>query len=43
MKSIIFNGRSAKGTRQLGATIDIDLNHVKFLGNLTLSLWDCAG
>lgn len=26
-----------------GATIDIDLSHVKFLGNLTLNLWDCGG
>jgi Ras-related GTP-binding protein A/B len=27
----------------LGATIDVDLSHVKFLGNLTLNLWDCGG
>lgn len=26
-----------------GATIDVDLSHVKFLGNLTLNLWDCGG
>ena len=26
-----------------GETIDIDLSHVKFLGNLTLNLWDCGG
>ena len=26
-----------------GATIDIDLTTVKFLGNLTLNLWDCGG
>jgi Ras-related GTP-binding protein A/B len=30
-------------TRRRGATIDIDLSHVKFLGNLTLNLWDCGG
>jgi Ras-related GTP-binding protein A/B len=29
--------------RRSGATIDIDLSHVKFLGNLTLNLWDCGG
>ncbi len=29
--------------RPSGATIDIDLSHVKFLGNLTLNLWDCGG
>jgi len=29
--------------RSRGATIDIDLSHVKFLGNLTLNLWDCGG
>jgi Ras-related GTP-binding protein A/B len=30
-------------TPHRGATIDIDLSHVKFLGNLTLNLWDCGG
>lgn len=29
--------------RSSGATIDVDLSHVKFLGNLTLNLWDCGG
>ncbi|KAJ2905312.1 hypothetical protein MKZ38_005825 [Zalerion maritima] len=43
MRSIIFSNYLAKDTRRLGATIDIDLSHVKFLGNLTLNLWDCGG
>ncbi|KLU85011.1 GTP-binding protein GTR1 [Magnaporthiopsis poae ATCC 64411] len=43
MRSIIFSNYLAKDTRRLGATIDIDLSHVKFLGNLQLNLWDCGG
>jgi Ras-related GTP-binding protein A/B len=43
MRSIIFSNYVAKDTRRLGATIDVDLSHVKFLGNLTLNLWDCGG
>ncbi|KAH6850558.1 Gtr1/RagA G protein conserved region-domain-containing protein [Chaetomium sp. MPI-CAGE-AT-0009] len=43
MRSIIFSNYLARDTRRLGATIDIDLSHVKFLGNLTLNLWDCGG
>lgn len=43
MRSIIFSNFLARDTRRLGATIDIDLSHVKFLGNLTLNLWDCGG
>jgi Ras-related GTP-binding protein A/B len=43
MRSIIFSNFVAKDTRRLGATIDVDLSHVKFLGNLTLNLWDCGG
>ncbi|KAK1752931.1 Gtr1/RagA G protein conserved region-domain-containing protein [Echria macrotheca] len=43
MRSIIFSNFLARDTRRRGATIDIDLSHVKFLGNLTLNLWDCGG
>ncbi|ROW15850.1 hypothetical protein VPNG_02599 [Cytospora leucostoma] len=43
MRSIIFSNYLAVDTRRLGATIDVDLSHVKFLGNLTLNLWDCGG
>jgi len=27
----------------LGATIDVEQNHVRFLGDLILNLWDCGG
>jgi hypothetical protein len=43
MRSIIFSNYVANDTRRLGATIDVDLSQVKFLGNLTLNLWDCGG
>src|SRR4051794_25042556 len=43
MRSIIFSNYVAKDTRRLGATIDVEHSHVKFLGNLTLNLWDCGG
>jgi Ras-related GTP-binding protein A/B len=43
MRSIIFSNYIARDTRRLGATIDVDLSTVKFLGNLTLNLWDCGG
>jgi Ras-related GTP-binding protein A/B len=28
---------------RLGATIDVEHSHVRFLGNLVLNLWDCGG
>ncbi|KZF26697.1 small monomeric GTPase [Xylona heveae TC161] len=43
MRSIIFSNYVAKDARRLGATIDVEHSHVKFLGNLTLNLWDCGG
>jgi len=30
-------------TARLGATIDVEQNHVRFLGDLVLNLWDCGG
>jgi Ras-related GTP-binding protein A/B len=30
-------------TARLGATIDVEQNHVRFLGDLILNLWDCGG
>lgn len=30
-------------TQRLGATIDVEQNHVRFLGDLILNLWDCGG
>lgn len=43
MRSIIFANYIARDTRRLGATIDVEHSHVRFLGNLTLNLWDCGG
>lgn len=43
MRSIIFSNYSALDTRRLGATIDVELLHLRFLGNMTLNLWDCGG
>jgi Ras-related GTP-binding protein A/B len=30
-------------TSRLGASIDVEQNHVRFLGDLILNLWDCGG
>lgn len=43
MRSIIFSNFIAKDVRRLGATIDVEHSHAKFMGNLTLNLWDCGG
>ena len=43
MRSIIFSNYSALDTRRLGATIDVELLLLRFLGNMTLNLWDCGG
>ncbi|CAK9299022.1 unnamed protein product [Gordionus sp. m RMFG-2023] len=43
MRSIIFANYIARDTRRIGATIDVEHSHVRFLGNLVLSLWDCGG
>ena len=43
MRSIIFSNYIAKDVRRLGATIDVEHSHAKFMGNLTLNLWDCGG
>jgi Ras-related GTP-binding protein A/B len=34
---------AARDTLRLGATIDVEHSHVRFLGNLMLNLWDCGG
>lgn len=34
MRSIIFANYIARDTRRLGATIDVEHSHVRFLGNL---------
>lgn len=43
MRSIIFSNYSAFDTRRLGATIDVEHSNRRFLGNMTLNLWDCGG
>jgi Ras-related GTP-binding protein A/B len=43
MRNIIFSNYVAKDVRRLGATIDVDSQRIKFLGNLILNLWDCGG
>eukprot|EP00164_Ancoracysta_twista_P004603 GFYU01006215.1.p1 GENE.GFYU01006215.1~~GFYU01006215.1.p1 ORF type:complete len:301 (-),score=93.91 GFYU01006215.1:317-1219(-) len=43
MRSIIFANYIARDTTRLGATIDVEHSHVRFLGNLILNLWDCGG
>jgi len=43
MRSLIFSNHPASLTARLGATIDVEQNHVRFLGDLILNLWDCGG
>jgi len=43
MRSIIFANYLARDTWRLGVTMDVEHSHVRFLGNLSLSLWDCGG
>jgi GTPase SAR1 family protein len=38
MRSIIFANYIARDTRRLGATIDVEHSHVRFLGNLVLNV-----
>ncbi|CAE6525097.1 unnamed protein product [Rhizoctonia solani] len=43
MRSVIFSNNTASATSRLGATIDVEQNHMRFLGDLMLNLWDCGG
>ena len=43
MRSIIFSSYIPRDTSRLGATIDIEHSHVRFLGNMILNLWDLGG
>jgi len=43
MRSIIFANYQARDTWRLGYTMEVEHSTVRFLGNLTLSLWDCGG
>jgi len=40
---ILSSNNPASLTSRLGATIDVEQNHVRFLGDLILNLWDCGG
>lgn len=39
----VSSNNPASLTSRLGATIDVEQNHVRFLGDLILNLWDCGG
>lgn len=43
MRSIIFANYLARDTMRLSPTLDVEHSHVRFLGDLTLNLWDCGG
>ncbi|KAL9093632.1 MAG: hypothetical protein Q9159_000161 [Coniocarpon cinnabarinum] len=43
MRSIVFSNYVARDVRRLGATIDVEHSNIRFMGNLTLNLWDCGG
>lgn len=40
---VTSSNNPASLTARLGATIDVEQNHVRFLGDLVLNLWDCGG
>ncbi|KAH8584341.1 uncharacterized protein ELE39_002435 [Cryptosporidium sp. chipmunk genotype I] len=43
MRSIIFANYLPKDTSRLTATNNIEHSHLRFFGNMVLSLWDCGG
>lgn len=43
MYSIIFANYPAKETMGIGLTVGVDEQKIRFMGNLTLNLWDCGG
>jgi Ras-related GTP-binding protein A/B len=43
MHSVIFANYPAKDTSRIGYTTDRSEQKFKFMGNLTLNLWDCGG
>ncbi|XP_036985876.2 ras-related GTP-binding protein A-like [Artibeus jamaicensis] len=43
MRSVIFANCTARDTRCLGATVDVERSHIRFPGGLVLNLWDCSG
>src|ERR1700712_4916980 len=43
LSKFLSSNNPASLTARLGATIDVEQNHVRFLGDLILNLWDCGG
>lgn len=43
MYSIIFAHRPVRETMGIGYTVGIEQKTIKFMGNLSLNLWDCGG
>jgi Ras-related GTP-binding protein A/B len=43
ISALCSSNNPASLTARLGATIDVEQNHVRFLGDLILNLWDCGG
>jgi len=35
--------KKAKETMNIGFTVDVAESKIKFMGNLSLNLWDCGG
>jgi hypothetical protein len=42
-RALHSSNNPASLTSRLGATIDVEQNHVRFMGDLILNLWDCGG
>lgn len=43
MYSIIFAKYPARETMNIGFTVTVEESKIRFMGNLTLNLWDCGG
>lgn len=43
MRSIIFANYLARDAYRITFTHEVNKNRLRFLNNLTLSLWDCGG
>lgn len=43
MHSIIFANAPPRETIGIGLTVGVNQNQLRFMGNLTLNLWDCGG
>ena len=43
MRAIIFSDYLSKDTERITFTNSVEKSNLKFLNNLSFSLWDCAG